>query len=151
MIWILMFCAWAEARVDARFLSFIGVINITDRVMGRVTDEDPQRLYDLMNVEEREESGKVAKKIELDGKKMTLICSKQEPAICSILIKVGSQGIVSPSKGIIRFVALGQEGQTLRAKFFPNQNDGSFLYTTEDQTVRIVIDDGAFIAEYKKQ
>ncbi len=150
MIWILLFCAWAEARVDARYLSFIGVINITDRVMGKVTDEDPQKLYALLNVEEREESGRVAKKIELADKKLTIICTKQEPPICSILIKVSSQGIVSPSKGIIRFVALGQEGQNLRAKFFPNQRDGSFLYTTEDQSVRIAIDDGAFIAEYKK-
>lgn len=150
MILMLILSVLAEARVDARFLSFIGVINITDRVMGRITDNDPQRLYESMNVEERTEGGKTAKKIELADKKLTILCSKQEPMLCSILIKNGSQGIVSPSKGIIRFVALGQEGQSIRAKFFPNQPDGSFLYTTEDRTVRIAIDDGAFIAEYKR-
>lgn len=150
MIWLLMFAVFAEARVDARFLSFIGVVNITDRIMGRITDNDPQRLYESMNVEERNEGGKTAKKIELENKKLTILCSKQEPMLCSILIKSGPQGIVSPSKGIIRFVALGREGQALRAKFFPNQQDGSFLYTTEDRSVRIAIDDGAFIAEYKR-
>jgi hypothetical protein len=148
----LFFAMVADARIDARYLSFVGMISVTDRVMGRITDEDPQNLYALMNVEEKEEGNKTGKKIELENKKLTILCVDQGGGqkVCTIVVKSGNQGIVSPSKGIIRFVALGQEGQDLRAKFVQNQSDGSFLYLSADQTFRIAIDDGAFILEYKK-
>jgi hypothetical protein len=148
----LLFGLVAEARIEARFLSFIGMMSVTDRVMGKITDEDPQNLYSMMRVEEQREGNKTGKKIELEDKKLTILCVDQggEQKVCTILVKSGSQAMVSPSKGIIRFVALGQEGQALRAKFEQNQADGSFLYQSADRTFRIAIDDGAFILDYKK-
>jgi hypothetical protein len=142
----------AHARVEARFLSFIGMISITDRVMGRVTDDDPQRLHAAMNVEEQEKGGKRAKVIQLEGKKFSLLCSDQGggAVVCTMVVKAGAQGTVSPGQGLIRFVSLGQEAKSLHGKFFPNQENGRMEYLSEDGGLRISSDGETFLAEYRR-
>jgi hypothetical protein len=143
----------AQARVDGRFLAFIGMIAINDRVMGQVTDDDPQRLHEVMNVEEREEGGHRAKTIKLAEKKFTLLCSDRGggEVVCTIVVKQGPQGTVNPSRGLIRFVALGEEAAALHKLFHADPQTGKLEYTTVDKSVRIYSDGQSFIAEYIKQ
>lgn len=143
----------AQARVDGRFLAFIGMVAINDRVMGQVTDDDPQRLHAVMNVPEEEKGGHRAKTIKLAEKKFTLICSDRGggEVVCTMVVKQGPQGTVAPSRGLIRFVALGDEAAHLHTLFHANPQTGKVEYFTEDRSVRIVSDGSSFIAEYLKQ
>lgn len=143
----------AQARVDGRFLAFIGMIAVNDRVMGQVTDDDPQRLHAVMNVPEEEKGGHKAKTIKFADKKFTLLCSTRNAGevVCSIVVKKGPQGTVDASRGVIRFVALGEEAAALHKLFHADPQSGKVEYTTVDQSVRIYSDGQSFIAEYIKQ
>ena len=141
-----------QARVDARFLAFVGMLSITDRVMGNKTDDDPQALHAFMNVEEEEKGGKRAKVIKLPGKKFSLLCSDQGGGVvvCTMVVKSGNQGTVSPSQGLIRFVALGSEAQEMHKLFHADQETGKVEYLTADGSFRISSDGTTFLAEYRR-
>lgn len=146
---LVIFTTTAHARVDARFLAFIGMVAINDRVMGQITDDDPQRLHAAMNVEEKESGGRRAKTIRLADKKFTLLCGNQGPdaMVCTMVVKQGPQGTVDAKRGVIRFVALGDEARDLH-KLFHAGSDGLFEYFSADQTLRLRSDGQSFIAEF---
>jgi hypothetical protein len=81
----------ASARVEGRFLSLIGMVAVTDRILGQVTDDDPQRLFALMNVELTD--GR-AKSIKLADRKFSLVCTDRGGGqiLCSMVVKSGPQG-----------------------------------------------------------
>jgi hypothetical protein len=141
----------AHARVDAKFLTFVGMIAVSDRVMGQVTDDDPQRLMALMNVP-LESDGKT-KVIKFADNKFSLVCGDRGGGalVCSVTVKQGPQGIVSPSKGVIRFVALGQEAADLHQKLFANPETGRVEYFSVDGSLRLVSDGQSFLVEFLKR
>lgn len=143
----------AQARVDGRFLSFIGMIAINDRVMGQVTDDDPQRLHEVMNVPEEEKGGQRAKTIKFEDKKFSLLCGRRggTEILCTMVVKKGPQGTVDSSRGVIRFVALGEEAAALHKLFHSDPQTGKLEYFTVDKSVRIYSDGQSFIAEFIKQ
>ncbi len=151
LLFLLLFSSVSEARVDVRFLSLVGLVSISDRVAGRVTDDDPQRLYAAMNVEEKDENLGRGKTIKFADKKFSLVCVDRGAGvgICNMVVKAGDQGLVSPGKGIIRFVAMGDEAAELHKLFFVDAS-GEFEYLTADKTVRIFSDSQSFIAEYHR-
>jgi hypothetical protein len=67
------------------------------------------------------------------------------------VVKQGPQGTVSPSRGLIRFVALGEEAAALHRLFHSDPQTGKLEYFTADKSVRIYSDGQSFIAEYIKQ
>jgi hypothetical protein len=141
----------AHARVDAKFITFVGVIAVSDRVMGQITDDDPQRLMALLNVP-YESDGKT-KVIKFADKKFSLVCGDRGGGalVCSVTVKRGPQGIVSPSKGVIRFVALGQEATDLHQKLFANPETGRVEYFSVDDSLRLISDGQTFLVEYLKR
>jgi len=141
----------AHARVDAKFLTFVGVIAVSDRVMGQITDDDPQRLTALMNVP-LESDGKT-KVIRFADKKFSLVCGDRGGGalVCSVTVKPGPQGIVSPSKGVIRFVALGQEAADIHQKLFANPETGRAEYFSVDGSLRLVSDGQSFLVEFLRR
>jgi len=141
----------AHARVEAKFLTIVGMIAVSDRVAGYVTDDDPQRLSALMNVP-FESDGKT-KVIKFADKKFSLVCGDRGGGalVCSVTVKQGPQGTVSPSKGVIRFVALGQEAADLHQKFFPNPETGRVEYFSVDDSLRLTSNGQTFLVEYLKR
>jgi hypothetical protein len=89
----------------------------------------------------------------LAQKKFTLLCSDRGggEVVCTIVVKQGPQGTVAPSRGLIRFVALGEEAAELHKLFYADPQTGKFEYYSVDKSVRIVSDGETFIAEYLKQ
>lgn len=140
----------AQARVDGRFLTVVGMIAVSDRVAGQVTDDDPQRLFAAMN-RPLESDGKT-KAIKFADKKFSLVCSDRGGGafVCSVVVKQGPQGVVSPSKGVIRFVSLGQEAKDLHELFFGDAS-GRFDYLSVDGSLRFASDGQSFVAEYLKR
>jgi hypothetical protein len=147
----LLSSTFAHARVDANFLTFVGVIAVSDRVMGQVTDDDPQRLMALMNVP-YESDGKT-KVIKFADKKFSLVCGDRGGGalVCSVTVKQGPQGIVSPSKGVIRFVALGQEAADLHQKLVSSPETGRVEYFSVDGSLRMASNGQTFLIEFLKR
>jgi hypothetical protein len=67
--------------------------------------------------------------------------------VCTMVVKRGPQGTIDTGRGLIRFVALGQEAADLH-KLFHAGADGKLEYFTDDKSFRIFSDGETFIAEY---
>lgn len=141
----------AEARVEARFLGFVGVISLTDRVGGQKVDEDPQQLYRLMNVPPREENGQLGKSIVVGDKKLTMVCADRTSVgmLCTVVVKASNQGIVDSRYGRIRFVALSNEARQLHQLFTPGAN-GKVSFASADESFRLSSDGEIFLLEYTR-
>ena len=142
----------AHARAEAKFLGFMGVVTVTDRIAGQRTDEDPQQIYALMNVPPKQENGQEGKLIQLDGKKLTILCADRKEAgiVCTVFVKAGPQGTIDSRYGRIRFVALGEEAAAVHALFHADPQTGRADFSSADGSLRINSDGGTFLVEYTR-
>jgi hypothetical protein len=67
--------------------------------------------------------------------------------VCTVVVKQGAQGTIDAARGLIRFVALGQEAAELH-KLFHAEASGKLEYFTADKSFRIFSDGETFIVEY---
>lgn len=140
--------AWALTR--GQFLMNIGMVSITDRVMGNKVDDDPERLYAVMNVPPRNDSGKGKSIISKDGN-FRVICALRSPTetTCTMVMKSSSRSKVLPREGIMRFVALGEESEEFRAQFVAPVDPDGVIYRSTDERMVIRSEANAFVAEFK--
>lgn len=138
----------AHAFTRATFPGVVGMISLTDRVGGQVTDDDPRRLYDLMNVEPKQEFMGTGKTIKLEDKSLTMLCVDRSGQVtCTVIVKAGGRGTVSKAKNLIRFETEGEEAKLLHSMLHLDAS-GKFSYQTTDAYFRIESDGVRFLAEY---
>jgi hypothetical protein len=149
VVLLFLVSAPAFARTDGRYFGFLGMIAITDRVAGQVTDDDPERLYAAMNVTPKDSNMGKGKAIKTADRAFTLVCTDRgtNGTICTLVIKAGAQGQVTPNS--MRFTASGAQAAQLQAQFFSGAS-GQVEYATRDGSVRIVADGRTFLAEYRR-
>jgi hypothetical protein len=141
----------AEAFTRATFPGIVGMITLTNKVGGQVVDDDSSRLYDLMNVEPKDEMIGRGKSIKLEDQSYIQICAQRGggEVTCSIIVKANSgRGTVSKAKNLIRFETKGEEAKLLHSMLFTDAT-GKFQYETTDAYFHIESDGENFISEYR--
>ena len=146
---LIIFPISANAFTRVQFLGIVGMITISDRIANQVVDDDPEKLYNLMNVEIKEEFLGKGKAIKFQDNSFSWICAIRPSGetVCTIMIKSGPNAIISKQNQYIRFEVHGVKAKELHEKLFLNENN-EFNYQTSDAYFHIESNGNTFVAEY---
>ena len=147
-----LFSIQAHAFTNVKFMGVIGMISMTDRVGGQTVDDDSPRLYAAMNVEPKDSNLGKGKTIKMADKSFTLVCALRPngETVCTIVVKNGGNGKVSPGEKLLRFAIEGEPAAEFYKMFHPT-GEGIFAYSTTDGYVKILSTPEKFMAEYSGQ
>lgn len=135
----------AHASTSAKFMGLVGMVTLSDY---NGSDTDPTVLFDKMNVPEKTNPGARVKSVQSADKIFTLMCTlRDQGQTCSVVVRAGSRGTISPATKVIRFVAQGDDAKKLFQLFTPTDEDG-FSFVSSDRFFSIRAQEELFIAEF---
>ncbi len=143
------FATTAGAATSSQYFGMQGMINIASPLMG-TPDSDAKTMMAGMNVPAQTSPMGPGKSILAEGNILNYICGErgQGQVQCSIIIQKSAHAKLSASEMIYEIT--GEEAAVVHSKFHPNQDDGSYQFTTEDGALAVTATPDLFRIYYRK-
>ncbi len=146
-----LFSMNAKAAVTAKFAGSTGMISILDYALSGQKDDDPHRLFSLIDRPLKQEPGYgYGKTVGTSDRKFLLSCNagSEIHKHCAVVVRAGPWTQLSPQLGMIRFVTAGPEAAELARAIF-REDEGS--YESGDGRLQIQAWEGFFILNFKNE
>jgi hypothetical protein len=140
----------ALSATTAQFFGMQGMINVAAPSLGP-KDSDAQNMMGAMNVPVQQSMLGPGKAITAEGQILNYICANRGSNgdyTCSIIIQNSPHSKLSPT--FMSYQVQGELASALHEKFYPNQADGSYQFTSVDGTLQVRSTNDEFEVTYQK-